>query len=277
MPYAEHLVEQAKHLANREKKRPRQASLRRAVSTAYYALFHLLIHEATLNWKRVGQRARLARLFEHGKMKSACEKQRAACTRYTGQDLDLMDDLYKVTDTFLQSQQERHSADYDNAKVWTRTEVLTLIQLVEAAFDSWKHVREHDDAQAFLVTLLGSPEGFEHAGGSEGDPETNQETTNHRRNTGKRRKALSWRGDQGGILMATVPGTRTNAGETAVSIFKGNPLWILSLLFFATTINYLDRAILGVLLPKSVRICNLARKHTATSSSGSSSPTASVR
>ena len=46
MPYAHDLLEQAKHLANREKKRPRQASLRRAVSTAYYALFHLLIHEA---------------------------------------------------------------------------------------------------------------------------------------------------------------------------------------------------------------------------------------
>src|SRR2546422_11077721 len=27
--------------------RPRQASLRRTISTAYYALFHLLVHEAT--------------------------------------------------------------------------------------------------------------------------------------------------------------------------------------------------------------------------------------
>src|SRR5712692_5365690 len=48
MPYADDLLEQARHLANREKKRPRQASLRRAVSTAYYALFHLLISEALL-------------------------------------------------------------------------------------------------------------------------------------------------------------------------------------------------------------------------------------
>ena len=69
MAFPAHLLEQAKHLANREKRRPRQASLRRAVSTVYYALFHLLIHEATLNWKRVEQRAQLARFFEHGKMK----------------------------------------------------------------------------------------------------------------------------------------------------------------------------------------------------------------
>ena len=58
MPYAADLLEQARHLAKRGKKRPRQASLRRAVSTAYYALFHLLISEATLNWKRVDQRPR---------------------------------------------------------------------------------------------------------------------------------------------------------------------------------------------------------------------------
>ena len=70
MPFPDHLLEQAQHLANRERKRPRQASLRRAVSTAYYALFHLLVSEAILNWKRVDQRHLLARFFEHGKMKS---------------------------------------------------------------------------------------------------------------------------------------------------------------------------------------------------------------
>jgi hypothetical protein len=63
MPFAEHLLEQAEHLAKRERNRPRQASLRRAVSTAYYALFHLLIHEATQNWKRAAQRHLLARAF----------------------------------------------------------------------------------------------------------------------------------------------------------------------------------------------------------------------
>src|ERR1035438_8098301 len=42
-------------------------------STAYYALFHLLIREATGNWKRDVQRARLARTFEHGRMRKASE------------------------------------------------------------------------------------------------------------------------------------------------------------------------------------------------------------
>jgi uncharacterized protein (UPF0332 family) len=38
-------LEQARFLAMREARRPKQASLRRAVSTAYYALFHLLASE----------------------------------------------------------------------------------------------------------------------------------------------------------------------------------------------------------------------------------------
>src|ERR1035438_6153633 len=61
MALADDLLEQAHHLAKREPKRPRQASLRRAVSTAYYSLFHLLISSAILQWKGVHQRSQMAR------------------------------------------------------------------------------------------------------------------------------------------------------------------------------------------------------------------------
>src|ERR1700684_3228614 len=75
------LLEQAEHLARREPKRPRQASLRRAVSAAYYALFHFLISEATLNWRQSSQRAALGRYFQHGSMAKASDKQKADCNR----------------------------------------------------------------------------------------------------------------------------------------------------------------------------------------------------
>jgi uncharacterized protein (UPF0332 family) len=48
MALAEDLLEQAFLLLNKESKNPKQASLRRAVSTAYYALFHLPIHPVSL-------------------------------------------------------------------------------------------------------------------------------------------------------------------------------------------------------------------------------------
>jgi len=44
MPYPAHLLEQAKHLANRERRRPRQASLRRAVSTARHVQGFISTH-----------------------------------------------------------------------------------------------------------------------------------------------------------------------------------------------------------------------------------------
>jgi hypothetical protein len=51
-----------------------QANLRRAVSSAYYALFHLLIGEACNNWSRSEQRGRLARKFEHPRMRDASKQ-----------------------------------------------------------------------------------------------------------------------------------------------------------------------------------------------------------
>jgi uncharacterized protein (UPF0332 family) len=167
MPLADDLLEQANHLANRERKKPRQASLRRAVSTSYYALFHLLVWEATQNWKRVDQRAMLARFFEHGKMKDASEKQRGECGRFIsarpapspGNDLDCMRHLEVVAAAFSQSQHDRHTADYDNSKQWTRTEAMATIGRVTFAFQSWRTVRKHRFAQAYLISLLGKPRG----------------------------------------------------------------------------------------------------------------------
>lgn len=71
MAFAEDLLKQALLLLHKEPKTPTQASLRRSVSTAYYALFHLLIQDACANWSRLDTRDHLARAFEHKTMKDA--------------------------------------------------------------------------------------------------------------------------------------------------------------------------------------------------------------
>ena len=48
-----------------------EANVRRAVSTAYYALFHLLIRSAISNWIQAEHHPQLARTFEHRRMKEA--------------------------------------------------------------------------------------------------------------------------------------------------------------------------------------------------------------
>ena len=41
------LILQARMLAGSDPRRPKQATLRRAISTAYYGIFHFLIEEST--------------------------------------------------------------------------------------------------------------------------------------------------------------------------------------------------------------------------------------
>jgi len=152
MPFADDLLEQSRHLANREPKRPRQASLRRAISTAYYALFHLLTTAAVSNWKNVWQRPVLARAFEHRRMNDACS--RARHKEFPNPKDASVRHLKGVAKTFGDLQQHRHTADYDNSKKWTRTEVLAQIESAQAAFDSWDVIADERIAQDFLLQLL---------------------------------------------------------------------------------------------------------------------------
>lgn len=73
MSLSRDLLAQAKLLATKEKSRPKQASLRRSVPTAYYAVFHLLVDAATRRLvsgaDRQPLRSCLARAFDHGVMK----------------------------------------------------------------------------------------------------------------------------------------------------------------------------------------------------------------
>ena len=75
MGIAEDLLALSGRLANPAPDDPEQASLRRSISTAYYALFHLLVQEAAQGWNgspnvRVG----LERRFEHKNMKDVSQR-----------------------------------------------------------------------------------------------------------------------------------------------------------------------------------------------------------
>jgi uncharacterized protein (UPF0332 family) len=141
--YHDDLQEQAVHLANRDRTRPKQANLRRAVSTAYYSLFHLLISEAVGYWRLKRQRSVLARSFDHRKMKGVCNGCRSPILEIKG-----------VAVAFVDLQQARHLADYDNSKTWTRMEVNSEVGKARAAFEMWKKAKVHPEAQDFLLSLF---------------------------------------------------------------------------------------------------------------------------
>lgn len=148
MSLADDLLDVARHLANLEPEGLQQASRRRAVSTAYYALFHLPISEATLNWNRAELRSTLGRLFEHGKMLNASEKKVADLKTYfkdnppDSPERTIAINLHKVSRIFVQAQQQRNLADYETSREWTQIDVLEQIEAVSSAFESWKAIRD---------------------------------------------------------------------------------------------------------------------------------------
>jgi uncharacterized protein (UPF0332 family) len=153
--YHDDLLAQAVSLVHKEPRNPKQASLRRAVSTAYYALFHLLISEAVANWNRASLRAALGRAFDHNIMKAASNRiQNTRQFPFTGEDPKVVAALKGVAKTFAGLQEKRHIADYDNTTFWTRTEALAWVKSAEQAFATWKPIRNEQIAQEYLVSLV---------------------------------------------------------------------------------------------------------------------------
>jgi uncharacterized protein (UPF0332 family) len=161
------LLEQASHLALREHKKPKQASLRRSVSSAYYALFHLLVAEGAHLLSPANPAALkilIGRAFNHGQMREVCagfvegnakpNSKRIPPATKAVLSLPLESELVKVLEAFVDLQEARHEADYDLAKVWTRLDAVNHVQTAHQAFIDWAKVRKTQNASVFTAALL---------------------------------------------------------------------------------------------------------------------------
>ncbi|WP_312309265.1 hypothetical protein [Stenotrophomonas indicatrix] len=156
------LLKQAKHLATKEKKRPQQANLRRAVSSAYYALFHLLSSEAASRitpLQPAGMAKVVQRALTHGDMKNAAKgivlnPPARPYLMLLGAAGPVPADLAYVARTFVTLQEQRHSADYDVSKTFLKSQVLTQVKDVEDAFNRWAAVRMSPHANALLMAFF---------------------------------------------------------------------------------------------------------------------------
>jgi uncharacterized protein (UPF0332 family) len=157
MAYHDDLIEHAIFLSQLNLPNdPKQVDLRRSVSAAYYALFHLLATEAAENWKHESQRNRFARMFDHGRMKTCSSKVSSRPLPTDPAEVVIATDLKLVADSFVTLQQARHTADYDNSKVWSRTQVYETIVQAEDAMTAWMVIREKAIAQDYLFDLMGT-------------------------------------------------------------------------------------------------------------------------
>lgn len=167
------LLEQAQHLVRREQRRPRQASLRRAISTAYYALFHLLVFEAVRVLmgsaiKDVRFQARLQRSFVHRQLREISRaftfpgpSAKSQPPRLPAEVEDFVKsiatpppDLIIVAEAVVDLYDARQEADYDIEPRYTRQEAADLVDAAARAFQAWDRVRSDPVARVYLISLL---------------------------------------------------------------------------------------------------------------------------
>jgi uncharacterized protein (UPF0332 family) len=138
-----------------------EANVRRAVSSAYYALFHLLVRDAVLNWKHADQRARLARTFDHRRMKDASTTILNEIGRMQNKAIATAEDewpsgfrLSTVAQAFVDLQQARHKADYDTGEPFPPLDAAVDVAQARLAFITWAEVRDEPMARRYLYSLL---------------------------------------------------------------------------------------------------------------------------
>jgi uncharacterized protein (UPF0332 family) len=162
MADADDLLQLARELANLHPNEAHQASLRRALSTAYYALFHLLIADAVAGCADPQLRVVLSRMFDHASMRRASDSKISELKGFFkdrplhGPEYALKDHLYTVAETFSEAHFNRHEADYNLVREWQPTEVSLLIERVADAFSRWHIIRGEQPARSYLISMLPS-------------------------------------------------------------------------------------------------------------------------
>ena len=134
------------------KGRPREANLRRAVSTAYYALFHclatccadMLVGGAGARRSQPAWR-QAYRALQHGTASKRCER-RAMVEKFPSE-------IQNFAVLFAFMQKERHRADYDPNSVFYKNYVRILIELAAIHIRRFNEVPVKD-RRAFAVYVL---------------------------------------------------------------------------------------------------------------------------
>lgn len=164
----DHLIEQAERLIVRPPAGPpRQVDLRRAISAAYYALFHEIITSVAdqivgITLRGTREHALVCRAMDHGTIRKTCLDLAKATppAKYlsylpTG---GFGNDLSGVIAAFPDLMEARHSADYDTLIRFRTSDVKSHIISARAAVRALRNAAA-DDRKAFLFLLAFPPRG----------------------------------------------------------------------------------------------------------------------
>lgn len=146
------LLTQADYLAKLSPMRPKQANLRRSVSSAYYAVFHAMCLSNANCLIGTGSRKpenawiQAYRAIDHGKAKASCK---------TVANMSFPKEIKDFANAFISLQEHRHRADYnpDPSTNFSKAEVFKLITGARKAVAALENA-SINDRRAFAVHLL---------------------------------------------------------------------------------------------------------------------------
>lgn len=162
----DHLLEQAEKLvAPPPAGAPRQVDLRRAISSAYYGLFHLCLTAAADEFVGVTQRASsryalIYRSIDHKTLKDLCieaRKSRPPAKYVPYFPTGGFDDYVQVFSTaVVELQEKRHQADYNPQTRFRTSDAKLVIGTARNAIDCFRAANE-EHRKAFLTLLICPP------------------------------------------------------------------------------------------------------------------------
>jgi uncharacterized protein (UPF0332 family) len=161
----EHLISQAARLVEPPPAGPpRQVDVRRAISAAYYAVFHAIliaaadtiigrVHRGTPSYVLV------YRSIDHKGVRTICDiAQRPPTQRYRPfvPDPGFGNDIHAFADATVALQEQRHTADYDPSGQFRTAHATRAIDLARTALRHWEAASE-TERNLFLTLLLFPP------------------------------------------------------------------------------------------------------------------------
>lgn len=161
----DHLFEQASKLISAQAGRPRQADIRRAISAAYYAIFHATITGAVDQFVGVTNRDRsryglVYRSVSHAWLRDLCKEVQkpALSNRFKpyAPSTGFGPNITTFAAAVVELQEKRHSADYDVMIRVNRSDAALAIATAQAALKRFSKA-SRTRRLAFLSLLLFPP------------------------------------------------------------------------------------------------------------------------
>lgn len=166
MPDPAELLDVARMLADAgSSSAPSDARLRRAVSSAYYALFHKVLRAGAGRFMGPGSEARpgynlIYRGFTHSRLKDVCKRLNVTPLAPRMQDQlgrqAVGQDMRDFASSFVALQELRELADYDSQAVFQQSDAIGSVEVADSALLAFDRTTPEEQADVLALVLVNS-------------------------------------------------------------------------------------------------------------------------